>query len=100
MWLGWCSVSMPFKQDVLALVDQVEKSARTINAVNTIVNDTSFNGVNLLDGTLAGGASSLAVQSPPSCHATRNPSRMCPIRPMPEGLTSKPYACARWRRRC
>ncbi|MCV7236481.1 shikimate 5-dehydrogenase, partial [Mycobacterium branderi] len=34
-----CSVSMPFKQDVLALVDQVEDSARAINAVNTIVND-------------------------------------------------------------
>jgi len=34
-----CSVSMPFKQDVLALVDHVEESARAINAVNTIVND-------------------------------------------------------------
>lgn len=34
-----CSVSMPFKQDVLALVDHVEDSARAINAVNTIVND-------------------------------------------------------------
>lgn len=34
-----CSVSMPFKQDVLALVDHVEDSARVINAVNTIVND-------------------------------------------------------------
>jgi shikimate dehydrogenase len=34
-----CSVSMPFKQDVLTLVDHVEKSARAINAVNTIVND-------------------------------------------------------------
>ncbi len=34
-----CSVSMPFKQDVIALVDHVEESARAINAVNTIVND-------------------------------------------------------------
>jgi shikimate dehydrogenase len=34
-----CSVSMPFKQDVIALVDLVEDSARAINAVNTIVND-------------------------------------------------------------
>lgn len=34
-----CSVSMPFKQDVLALVDHVEPSARAIHAVNTIVND-------------------------------------------------------------
>jgi len=34
-----CSVSMPFKQDVIALVDHVEKSARAIDAVNTIVND-------------------------------------------------------------
>ena len=34
-----CSVSMPFKQDVLALVDEIEQSARSIRAVNTIVND-------------------------------------------------------------
>ncbi|GFG55629.1 shikimate 5-dehydrogenase [Mycolicibacterium agri] len=34
-----CSVSMPFKQDVIGLVDTVEDSARAINAVNTIVND-------------------------------------------------------------
>jgi shikimate dehydrogenase len=30
---------MPFKQDVIPLVDRVEDSARAINAVNTIVND-------------------------------------------------------------
>ena len=34
-----CSVSMPFKQDVIALVDHVEPSARVIHSVNTIVND-------------------------------------------------------------
>jgi shikimate dehydrogenase len=34
-----CSVSMPFKEDVLALVDEVESSARAIRSVNTIVND-------------------------------------------------------------
>lgn len=34
-----CSVSMPFKQDVLPLVDEIEPSARAIRAVNTIVND-------------------------------------------------------------
>ena len=34
-----CSVSMPFKQDVIPLVDRVEDSAQAINAVNTIVND-------------------------------------------------------------
>jgi shikimate dehydrogenase len=34
-----CSVSMPFKQDVIELVDVVEQSASSINAVNTIVND-------------------------------------------------------------
>lgn len=34
-----CSVSMPFKQDVIALVDEVEPSAQAIHAVNTIVND-------------------------------------------------------------
>ncbi|MHA3019692.1 shikimate 5-dehydrogenase [Mycobacterium sp. BMJ-28] len=34
-----CSVSMPFKSDVLALVDEVEPSATAIQSVNTIVND-------------------------------------------------------------
>lgn len=34
-----CSVSMPFKADVLALVDVVEPSAQTLQSVNTIVND-------------------------------------------------------------
>jgi shikimate dehydrogenase len=34
-----CSVSMPFKQDVIPLVDKVEPSARAIDSVNTIVND-------------------------------------------------------------
>ncbi len=34
-----CSVSMPFKSDVLALVDEIEPSARAIESVNTIVND-------------------------------------------------------------
>jgi shikimate dehydrogenase len=34
-----CSVSMPFKQDVIELVDVVEQSASAINAVNTIVNE-------------------------------------------------------------
>ncbi|MGZ8812730.1 MAG: shikimate 5-dehydrogenase [Mycobacterium sp.] len=34
-----CSVSMPFKQDVIELVDIVEQSAKSIHAVNTIVND-------------------------------------------------------------
>jgi shikimate dehydrogenase len=39
-----CSVSMPFKQDVIALVDEVEQSARAIRSVNTIVNDVSVPG--------------------------------------------------------
>ena len=34
-----CSVSMPFKEDVIPLVDTVEPSARAIHSVNTIVND-------------------------------------------------------------
>lgn len=33
-----CSVSMPFKQAVLGLVDEVDRSASVIGAVNTIVN--------------------------------------------------------------
>jgi shikimate dehydrogenase len=34
-----CSVSMPFKEDVLALVDEIEPSAQAIRSINTIVND-------------------------------------------------------------
>ncbi len=34
-----CAVSMPFKEDVIALVDQLDPSARVIDSVNTIVND-------------------------------------------------------------
>jgi len=34
-----CSVSMPFKEAVIGLVDNVESSARAIHSVNTIVND-------------------------------------------------------------
>jgi shikimate dehydrogenase len=37
-----CSVSMPFKEDVIALVDDVEASARAIHSVNTIVNDDGY----------------------------------------------------------
>lgn len=37
-----CSVSMPFKSDVMALVDEVEPSAQTIESVNTIVNDDGY----------------------------------------------------------
>lgn len=39
-----CSVSMPFKEDVIELVDEVEQSARAIHSVNTIVNDVSVPG--------------------------------------------------------
>lgn len=50
-----CSVSMPFKQAVMALVDEIEPSATAIDAVNTIVND---------DGRLtASNTDYLAVQS-------------------------------------
>jgi shikimate dehydrogenase len=37
-----CSVSMPFKEDVIALVDEVEESARVIHSVNTIVNEGGY----------------------------------------------------------
>ncbi|MGE2721498.1 shikimate 5-dehydrogenase [Mycolicibacterium celeriflavum] len=58
-----CSVSMPFKQDVLALVDEVEQSARSIRAVNTIVND---------DGRLtASNTDYLAVQTLIAEHGLR-----------------------------
>ncbi|HJX77652.1 shikimate 5-dehydrogenase [Glutamicibacter sp.] len=33
-----CSVSMPFKEDVMAMVDEIESSAKAIDSVNTIVN--------------------------------------------------------------
>jgi shikimate dehydrogenase len=40
-----CAISMPFKEDVMALLDHIEPSAARIDAVNTIVND---------DGVLTG----------------------------------------------
>ncbi|WP_309233277.1 shikimate 5-dehydrogenase [Pseudarthrobacter sp. AB1] len=33
-----CAVSMPYKEDVMALVDELDPSAKAINSVNTIVN--------------------------------------------------------------
>ncbi|WP_237165987.1 shikimate 5-dehydrogenase [Mycolicibacterium peregrinum] len=53
-----CSVSMPFKKDVIDLVDEVEPSARAIDAVNTIVNDLSVPGGRLV----ASNTDYLAVQ--------------------------------------
>lgn len=34
-----CSVSMPFKEEVMELVDEIEPSAKAIDSVNTIVNN-------------------------------------------------------------
>ncbi|TFD71462.1 shikimate 5-dehydrogenase [Cryobacterium gelidum] len=34
-----CAVSMPYKEDVIALVDEMDASAQAIDSVNTIVND-------------------------------------------------------------
>lgn len=34
-----CAVSMPYKEDVIALVDRMDESATAIDSVNTIVND-------------------------------------------------------------
>ncbi|MCV7138094.1 shikimate 5-dehydrogenase [Mycolicibacterium fortuitum] len=53
-----CSVSMPFKKDVMALVDEIEPSALAIDAVNTIVNDLSVPGGRLV----ASNTDYLAVQ--------------------------------------
>ena len=33
-----CAVSMPYKEDVIALVDEMDPSAKAIDSVNTIVN--------------------------------------------------------------
>ncbi|WP_422933830.1 shikimate 5-dehydrogenase [Sinomonas sp. P47F7] len=35
-----CAVSMPYKEDVIALVDRMDASAAAIDSVNTIVNDS------------------------------------------------------------
>ena len=37
-----CSVSMPFKEDVIALVDEMDASATSIQSINTIVNDDGY----------------------------------------------------------
>lgn len=34
-----CAISMPFKEEVIALVDELDSSAKAINSVNTIVNE-------------------------------------------------------------
>lgn len=34
-----CAISMPYKEDVIALVDRMDPSAKAIDSVNTIVND-------------------------------------------------------------
>jgi shikimate dehydrogenase len=34
-----CAVSMPYKEDVIALIDELDASASAIDSVNTIVND-------------------------------------------------------------
>jgi len=34
-----CAISMPFKEDVIALVDELDPSATAIRSVNTVVND-------------------------------------------------------------
>ena len=34
-----CAVSMPYKEDVIALIDEMDASASAIDSVNTIVND-------------------------------------------------------------
>lgn len=37
-----CAVSMPFKEDVIPLVDELDASAKAIDSVNTIVNDNGY----------------------------------------------------------
>ncbi|WP_413731043.1 shikimate 5-dehydrogenase [Sodalis sp. RH22] len=37
-----CAISMPFKQDCIALVDELDVSAKAINSVNTIVNTDGY----------------------------------------------------------
>ncbi|MGV1009194.1 MAG: shikimate 5-dehydrogenase [Dermatophilaceae bacterium] len=53
-----CAISMPWKQDVIPLVDVLDSSARVIDAVNTIVNDggrlTAYNTDYLAVRTLLG----------------------------------------------
>ncbi|GAB3618770.1 shikimate 5-dehydrogenase [Glutamicibacter endophyticus] len=66
-----CSVSMPFKEAVIELVDELEESARAIESVNTIVNDngvltasnTDYEAVaSLLDTHMVDPASSVLVR--------------------------------------
>jgi shikimate dehydrogenase len=37
-----CAISMPFKEDVIPLVDEMDASAKAIDSVNTIVNTNSY----------------------------------------------------------
>ncbi|WP_323959068.1 shikimate 5-dehydrogenase [Arthrobacter sp. JZ12] len=62
-----CSVSMPFKEDVIALVDKMDPSALAIDSVNTIVNDdgvlTAYNTDYLAVAQLLGQQAGLAPSS-------------------------------------
>ncbi|CAN3130546.1 shikimate 5-dehydrogenase [Mycobacterium sp. smrl_JER01] len=62
-----CSISMPFKEDVLGLVDIVEPSAQAIESVNTIVNDVSVPGGRLT----ASNTDYLAVQQLIAAHGLK-----------------------------
>jgi len=37
-----CGVSMPFKEDIIAMVDELDPSAQAIGSVNTVVNDNGY----------------------------------------------------------
>ncbi|MFC9324601.1 shikimate 5-dehydrogenase [Kitasatospora sp. NPDC057015] len=37
-----CAISMPFKEEVIALVDELDASAAALRSVNTVVNDDGF----------------------------------------------------------
>lgn len=39
LYVRGCAISMPFKEAVIPLIDDLESSARAIDSVNTIVND-------------------------------------------------------------
>ena len=110
-----CAVSMPYKEDVIALVDVMDPSAKAIDSVNTIVNDggtltaynTDYTAIEQLlqrnavpadvlgaaagrrrhgQGHRGGAARRRVPATSPSSHATRKPAGRSP------GSTASPGA--------
>lgn len=56
-----CSVSMPFKEMVIPLAEELNASAEAIESVNTIVNIASIRGISTMPGRIVYSPAKAAV---------------------------------------